>query len=160
MKVAICLFGNTGFYANGTTRTFELIKQNIIKQTNVETKLFKNLKISPEQGYLNLKKKFIDKYNTDVFIHCWDKENEKLLKKLYNPKKFIIEEQRDFPTNLKKYGIIVEKDIDQWNCSSNAKLGYKRALVARGNMDFLIKECKIASFRLSSCLYSKKKFVN
>ena len=40
----------------------------------------------PEICFENIKNFFLDKYETDVFIHSWSKNYENSLKKLYDPR--------------------------------------------------------------------------
>ena len=47
-------------------------------------------------GFSHLKSRVFSKCDPDVFIHCWDKEKEETILKLYNPKDLIIEDQIDF----------------------------------------------------------------
>lgn len=70
MKVALCLHGN--FDSNFDKRSNGL------------------------DGFSYIKKNILDKFRTDVFIHSWDKKNENLIKKLYNPIDSIFEKQINF----------------------------------------------------------------
>lgn len=154
VKIAICLFGNLGKVERSGKRTSIIIgKENLKEQLLSEPGQYYN----PKLGYEHLKKKIIDKYDTDVFCHCWNVEEENLIKNLYKPKKCLFEEQIDFNTNLKEYNIDEnEKDINKWKISGNAKKGYIHVFNNRNNWNKTIEEFKIQAFRTSSRWYSTK----
>lgn len=51
-------------------------------------------------GYEHIKKNIFSKkdIDIDVFVHSWEKQKEKEILELYNPKAFVFEEQIDFST--------------------------------------------------------------
>jgi hypothetical protein len=75
-------------------------------------------KLDLEITYNHLKRHILDKYkNSDIFIHTWDEEEVKYLKKIFNPKAIKSEPQKDFGIELKnlsqdqvnnEYGIGIE----------------------------------------------------
>ena len=75
MKVALCFFGMPPMKCNKNER--------VIKDLSL--KLWK--------------KNVIDPNNVDIFIHCWDKNDEEGLKDKYNPKKSIFEDHIVFDKN-------------------------------------------------------------
>ena len=118
-----------------------------------------------EIGYKHLKNILLDKYDCDIFFHCWsDSENVKdKLVELYNPKKYIVEKQINFDVSLNNYHF-KDNDINsifKSNISNNCKLGYKLWFDSRNNNnDYLIKELKTQAFRTSSRLYSLNKSID
>ena len=76
-KVALCISGKVG---------------NKEGHTGLKKSDFSIL----NKGFHHYKKHIIDKNDADVFIHCWDKEFEEEIIKLYKPKKYIFEEQKLF----------------------------------------------------------------
>ena len=60
--------------------------------------------IHPSVGFDFWKSSVINHWDTDVFIHSWSTEAKQTLVDLYQPKKFIVEEQREFNPDLKLYG--------------------------------------------------------
>ncbi len=75
MKVALCLFGIVGSAQGQHGKGYPLV---------------------PDIGYEYYKKNLLDKYDVDVFIHSWSTEFKDKLIELYNPKLYIIEEQKNF----------------------------------------------------------------
>ena len=55
-------------------------------------------------GYDHLKRHVFSKGDVDVYIHSWDIENEQQIKKLYNPKHSVFEQQIDFSDIIKEKG--------------------------------------------------------
>lgn len=47
-------------------------------------------------GFNHIKKNILDKVNPDVYIHSWEEEKSDEIKKLYNPKQYLFEKQKDF----------------------------------------------------------------
>lgn len=153
MKVAVCLFGNIGCHSCATTRTKNMILQD---KTNDIINEYGN--IDPKYGYINLKNKIFDKYDTDIFIHSWAHKHKNYINELYNPKKYIYEEQKIFDIDINKYGINQqEKNINNWNITDTAKYAYKRIFDTFNDYDYFIKECKLQIFRSSSRWYSTMK---
>lgn len=149
MKVAICLFGNVGIPKDASARS----GSNIVEES-------KNANTDPSICYKNIKKFFLDKYDTDVFIHSWSKDYEHVLNNLYKPKSSLFEDQLIFDINLEDYGIYENKKIDTWDISDIAKQSYELLLEARGNQKILIEELELLSFRSQSRWYSTKKSVD
>ena len=106
MKVAVCLFGNIGCHSCASTRTKNMILKD---KTNDIINEYGN--IDPKYGYINLKNKIFDKYNTDIFIHSWAHKHKNYINELYNPKKYIYEEQKIFDIDIHKYGINEQEKI-------------------------------------------------
>ena len=52
-----------------------------------------------DYSYEHYLKHIIEKNDVDVFVHSWSTEIEDKIKNLFEPKKYIIEKQRDFPTS-------------------------------------------------------------
>ncbi len=85
MKIALCLFGILG---------------------GKDGQDGKGGLIHPFHGYRFYKEYFIERYKPDIFIHSWSKEAEEEILKIYEPTKFIIEEQEDFSNvKLSSYNI-------------------------------------------------------
>jgi hypothetical protein len=57
-------------------------------------------------GFYHIKKNILDKANTDIYIHSWETKKFDEITKLYNPKKSIFEEQKDFSN------IIIKNKLD------------------------------------------------
>jgi len=47
-------------------------------------------------GFNHIKKNILDKVNADVYIHSWEEEKADEIKKLYNPKQYLFETQKNF----------------------------------------------------------------
>jgi hypothetical protein len=56
-------------------------------------------------GYIYIKNNILNKFDTDVFIHSWEPDKQKLLEILYQPKAAIFEEQKDFSDLIKERGL-------------------------------------------------------
>ena len=85
MKIAVCLYGQAG----GTVKTDKGIKD-----------------ISPADSYNNYKDVLFKDLDVDFFIHSWSEDYKDELLELYEPKKYIIEGQRDFSGySLKDYSL-------------------------------------------------------
>ena len=56
-------------------------------------------------GYIYIKNNILNKFDTDVFIHSWEPDNQKLLEILYQPKSAIFEPQKDFSELIKERGL-------------------------------------------------------
>jgi hypothetical protein len=76
MKIALCLHG----YFNSLTDRTSL----------------------GADGYAHIKKHILDKGDVDIFIHSWDITNQKLIEDIYQPKRSIFEQQRDFNTIVER----------------------------------------------------------
>jgi hypothetical protein len=85
MKIAVCLFGNTG--------------------TNYSGDLTKEIKFyNPKICLENYKKIFFKNYNPDYFLHCWNQEYKKIILEELEPKSFIFEKYNNtLILNSKKY---------------------------------------------------------
>jgi hypothetical protein len=70
MKIALCLHGMFNSPQDFTSNGFD--------------------------GYAYIKKHILDKGDVDVFVHSWEPDKYDLIKEMYNPKKAIFEEQKDF----------------------------------------------------------------
>lgn len=128
MKIALCLFGLTG----GITD----------KNGNGE-------KLNPSVAYNFYKKNIIENQNVDVFIHSWSNSFKKELVEIYNPKKFIIEDQIAFPESYKHPSVIEEIK------NSTIKKTIKSFLKGE-NKKKRISNSKLYSFRAHSRWYSSK----
>ena len=73
MKIALCLHG---YFANAG---------------GVEASV---------EGFKYIKRKLLDKYDVDVFIHSWDLKNKDMILSLYNPTVSLFEEQKQFEDEL------------------------------------------------------------
>lgn len=154
VKIAICLFGNLGHVERSGVRTKKIIGKNSLNNKLLNEPGEYN---NPKLGYEHLKKNIIDKYDTDVFCHCWNVEAEDIIKELYKPKKYLFEQQKLFDLSLNEYNINEhERDINKWNLSENAKKGYIHVFNNRNNWNKTIEEFKIQMFRTSSRWYSTK----
>ena len=51
-------------------------------------------------GHAYIKRKLLDRYDVDVFIHSWDLENKDLVFSLYNPVESVFEEQNNFDNEV------------------------------------------------------------
>lgn len=89
MKVALCFYGLVG----------SQVDKNGVGQ-----------QLDPAVAFRLNKKNVIDPNAADVFIHSWSKNAETELKRLYQPKASIIEEQRTFPESV---GLINNVDLSQ-----------------------------------------------
>lgn len=58
-----------------------------------------------------IQKHIMDKGDVDVFIHSWDLEKQGLIEAIYQPKKAIFEEQKDFSDLIK------ERELDKLNAT-------------------------------------------
>jgi hypothetical protein len=56
-------------------------------------------------GYIYIKNNILNKFDTDVFIHSWEPDKQKLLEILYQPKASIFEPQKDFSKLIKERGL-------------------------------------------------------
>jgi len=56
-------------------------------------------------GYIYIKNNILNKFDTDVFIHSWEPDKQKLLEILYQPKSAIYEPQRHFSDLIKERGL-------------------------------------------------------
>jgi hypothetical protein len=56
-------------------------------------------------GYIYIKNNILNKFDTDVFIHSWEPDKQRLLEILYQPKAAIFEPQKDFSELIKKRGL-------------------------------------------------------
>lgn len=155
MKVAICLSGNLGNIKRSGERC-NINKNNLKNENN--TGLY-----DPILGYNHLKKLFLDKYDTDFFLHCWsNNENDKQkILELYKPKKYIIEKQKIFNINLNNYQIDPSNinSVFTSSLSDNCKSGYKllfdnRINIKKWDTTKIIDELERCVFRTSSRLYS------
>jgi hypothetical protein len=56
-------------------------------------------------GYEHIKKHILDKGDVDIFIHSWETDKIELISNIYQPKKAIFEEQKDFSELIKHRGL-------------------------------------------------------
>ena len=89
MRLALCLYGLVGSL-DGKSGYFESSK-------------LESLRLGAEYW----KRFFIDRYDTDVYIHSWEVDIKKDITKAYNPKKILFEKQRTF--NVPDYILGTEK---------------------------------------------------
>jgi len=81
MKVAVCLHGYFGTVSTGDFTT-------------------------SAAGYENVKESILSKVdNVDFYVHCWQPEMEEQVRKLYNPKDAVFEDQIDFDVVAKQHNI-------------------------------------------------------
>ena len=117
MKIAICLYGNVGISKDASARS----NSNVIEESRIAN-------TDPTICYNSIKKLFLDKYDTDIFIHSWSKNYEHVLNKLYEPKSSLFEDQIVFDVHLEDYGINKDEKIETWNVSDIAKQSYNLLL--------------------------------
>ena len=55
------------------------------------------------KGFKYIQKKILNKFNPDIYIHTWDKNNFDIINKIYNPKKIVLEQQIDFSKIIELY---------------------------------------------------------
>lgn len=79
MKVALCLHGNFNSNYDKTSTGLD--------------------------GYKYIKKKILNKYETDVFIHSWDLKNKNKIIKLYKPVDCLFEDQKSFDDIVETNGL-------------------------------------------------------
>ena len=56
-------------------------------------------------GHEHIKKRILSKGDVDVFIHSWEIDKAGLIEAIYQPKKVIFEEQKDFSDLIKERGL-------------------------------------------------------
>jgi hypothetical protein len=56
-------------------------------------------------GYQHIKKHILDKGDVDVFVHSWEEDKSDLIEGMYNPKRMVFEEQKDFSDIIKERGL-------------------------------------------------------
>ncbi len=148
MKLAVCLFGNVGISKDASERSKEkLFEESTIADTD------------PEICFENIKNFFLDKYETDVFIHSWSKNYENSLKNLYDPKSSKFEEQIIFNPTLEEYGINKKLEINDWMVSDIAKKSYNLLLPSRIDKQGVLDDLESLSFRSHSRWYSTKESI-
>ena len=148
MKLAICLFGNVGISTDASNRN----STNLLKESEQAS-------TDPQICYEGIRKNFLEKYETDVFIHSWSVNYKSKLENLYKPKSFIFEKQIMFKTKLEDYGINNKKQISEWKVSSDTQKSYELLLPSRGSVENVVKDLQKLSFRAKSRWYSTKKFI-
>ena len=57
------------------------------------------------KGFKYIQKKILNKFNPDIYIHTWDKNNFDIINKIYNPKKIVLEQQIDFSKIVEDNGL-------------------------------------------------------
>jgi len=149
MKLAICLYGNIGIAQAASQRQDNV---NLLKESEIAN-------TDPAICYEAIKKLFIDKYDTDIFIHTWSINHRSVLEDIYKPKSSTFEKQIEFNFPLSKYGINESNTIEDWEVSSIAKESYNLLLASRENIETVVKELKNLVFRTQSRWYSTKKVV-
>jgi len=149
MKLAICLFGNIGIPQSASLRQDDV---NLLKESE-------KANTDPEICFQAFKKHFIDKYETDIFIHSWSINYKNILKDLYNPKDYKFENQIDFSTSLKNYGISDSNLIEDWDVSKLAKTSYELLYPSRKSVENIKKELVNLAFRTHSRWYSTQESV-
>lgn len=82
MKVALCLYGLVG---------------------GMVGKDGKGGSLDGSIAFEHYKKHVLDKNDVDVFVHTWSVESKDSVLNLYKPKSYLIEPQRDFGIDRKKY---------------------------------------------------------
>ena len=122
MKIALCLFGAAGMKAGSSDRDRTSTTKDVLMSET--TSKNKDNYICPSLSAQHYGHAIASRYDTDVFVHSWSDMFQSEILNSFNPKKHIIEPQRDFPVDLAKYGIAGD-NIDEWNCSIPARAGYK-----------------------------------
>lgn len=84
-KIALCLFGSIGFKQKPETSSENLL--------------------APDMCYEKLSKTLLNNYLVDVFFHTWKSDYDEKIVSLYEPKKYLIEKQINFNTNLEDYSL-------------------------------------------------------
>jgi hypothetical protein len=79
MKIALCLHGMFSSTQDSTSSGFD--------------------------GYEYIKKHILDKGDVDIFVHSWEPDKKDLIEGMYNPKKAIFEEQKDFTSLIIERGL-------------------------------------------------------
>ena len=164
-KIAICLSGHLHYTLCSGERNKIL---NITKQEeNYSQKQEERFdQDDPIHGYKNLVNAFKN-YEIDFYIHAWSKTAEDKILSIYNPKNFLIEDQRDFEVNIKKYDFpISEEEMLEKKNLNSSYFSYYLLLEARKkeNKEYsfndLKKEMEVEIYRTSSRYYSLKKSIN
>jgi hypothetical protein len=148
MKIALCLYGHTG-----------INKLASLRMDGDITKESQGASTGLDQPFRCFTDSLLSKYDTDVFIHTWSHEKKDVIKKLYNPKKAIYEEQINFQVDLTEFGI-QGNDYTKWKVSEDAKKGYKIWINDRPSWDHFIKEANREAYRVQSRWYSTKKSID
>jgi hypothetical protein len=94
----------------------------------------------------------------DVFAHSWSANFKNDIINLYSPKNYEIVNQKQFDTDVKKFGI-EGNNIDNWKISESANIGYKLLLQSRGSTEAIIDEMKVLAFRAQSRWYSSMRSI-
>ena len=164
-KIAICLSGHLHYRLLSGERYKILNKSK--KEENYSQKQEERFdQDDPIHGYKNLVNKFKN-YEIDFYIHSWSKTAEDKILSIYNPKNFLIEDQRNFEVNIKEYNFPISEEeiLKKKNLNSNF-FSYYLLLEARKkeNNDYsfndLKKEMEVEIYRTSSRYYSLKKSIN
>ena len=84
-------------------------------------------------GYDHIQRKILSKrqegHTIDVFFHNWEPDSEQLLVELYDPKKYIVENQIDFDMIAKENGVDRSSidphgQLGSWTVNSQSGVGY------------------------------------
>lgn len=120
MKVAVCLHG---YFGTLSTNDFS----------------------TSTGGHLHILAKIVAKVpQVDFYVHCWQPEYKERIKKLYSPKKYLFEEQKDFKTICKENNISQEY-IDNGYPRNNTMY---RNCIAERILSFYYSRCE--SLKLSA----------
>lgn len=101
MKIAVCLYGNVGFKEKlGGSDGNNLIPLPL------------------EELYKSIKEFILDDNDCDIFIHSWSEDRREEIINLYEPKKYVIEAQKNFALSRKSKK---HATLSRWysECKSN-----------------------------------------
>lgn len=163
-KIAICLSGHLHYSLLSGERN-KILNKNKKEKSYSQKQEERFDQEDPIHGYKNLINKF-KKYEIDFYIHSWSKKAEDRILSIYNPQKFLIENQKNFEVDITKYNFPKsEKDtIEKKNLNSNL-FSYYLLYDARKkenneySYDDLKKEMEVEIYRTSSRYYSLKKSI-
>ena len=114
--------------------------------------------LHPGVGHQYLDNVLLQHYDTDVFVHSWEKtrsDNTKIsdeIMEIYNPKKCETVEQIQFKTNWADYGIHQPSDL-------KGIPGYDLLLPSRGSYEAIFEEYDKEAFKTHSRWYSTKRTI-
>jgi hypothetical protein len=147
MKVAICLYGNLGNPQYASQRSGEDLMAESRNSNHFSTK-----------SLVSLRKLFLEKYDTDIFIHSWSESEKETILSAYDPKLYVIEKQRPFDKTLEDYGMYGE-DMSDWDISPSARIGYEFMFPSRKTVANLREEMTREVFRTNSRWYSTQQSI-
>ena len=142
MKIALCLYGHAGINSVASIRT-----ENDISKESEQASTHPKYAADYHINYL------FERYDVDTFIHSWSVNESERLHRLYSPKKALIEPQIQFSESLEPYGI-VGTDMDKWDISDSARIGYELLLPSRKTPERIMMEMSREAYRTQSRWYS------